>query len=363
MQHRTQQHRTIGARRGRAATLVALGTTLALTGCATASDDSTDAAGGDAETVDVVVHDSFVISDEAKAAFEEETGLTMNVITTGDGGALANKLVLTKDSPLGDVAFGIDNSFASRAVDEGVFEPYTSPVQPALSEELAADDSGALTAIDYGDVCLNVDDAWFEANGVLEPVNLEDLTKPEYADLTVVTNPATSSPGLAFLFATVGEFGEDGYLDYWQSLSDNGLKVVEGWEDAYYVDFTTSGGDRPIVLSYASSPAFTVSEDGSSTTTSALLDTCFRQVEYAGVLSGADNPEGGQQVVDFLLGEQFQSEIPTGMYVYPVNEDAEIPVEWTDFAPVPDAPVELDPAEISENREAWIKDWTASVIG
>lgn len=352
------------ARTGLAA--AGLTTVLALT-LASCSAETSEDDGGAAEptgTVTVVVHDSIVISDESKAAFEEESGLALEVVSAGDGGALANQLVLTKDSPLGDVAYGIDNSFASRAVSEGVFAPYTSPVQPELSAQLAADQTGTLTAVDYGDVCMNVDTEWFEENGSLAPVTLEDLTKPVYENLTVVSNPATSSPGLAFLFATIGAFGDD-YLDYWERLSANGLKVTSGWEEAYQTEFTAGEGEgsRPIVLSYASSPAYTVTEDGSTTTTSALLDTCFRQVEYAGVLEGAENPEGGQQLVDFLLGEQFQSEIPTGMYVYPVNPDAEIPAEWVDFAPLPENPIVLDPTEISENRDTWIEDWTATVIG
>jgi len=343
--------------------------TLALAACSSGTDADAGSEGsgdsaGSPTTVDVVVHDSFGITDEATAAFEEQSGYTLNIITTGDGGALANKLVLTKESPLGDVAFGIDNSFASRAVDEGVFEPYTSPALPEGAGDLAVDDTGTLTPVDYGDVCLNVDTGWFDEAGIEAPETLEDLADPQYADLTVVTNPATSTPGLSFLFATIGHFGTDGYLDYWSSLTDNGLKVVDGWEDAYYTDFSASGeGDRPVVLSYASSPAYTVSDDGTSSTTAALLDTCFRQVEYAGVLANGDNPEGAQAFVDFLLGDQFQSDIPETMYVFPVSPDATIPAEWETFAPVPTSPIALDPAEISANRDTWIKDWTAQVVG
>lgn len=346
-----------------ATTALVGGLVLSLGACA---DDTSSGSGSSADTtLDVVVHDSFSMSDEAKAAFEEESGLTLNLITTGDGGALANKLVLTKDAPLGDVAFGIDNSFASRAIDEGVFTAYTSPALPDAASGLLIDDASSLTPIDYGDVCLNIDTGWFAEQGVPAPETLADLTAPAYKDLTVVTNPATSTPGLSFLFATIGEFGQDGYLDYWSQLTDNGLKVVEGWEDAYYTDFTGAGGEgsRPIVLSYASSPAFTVTEDGTATTTEALLGTCFRQVEYAGVLTNGSNPEGAQQLIDFLLGETFQSEIPESMYMYPVNPEATVPADWASFAPVPETPIALDPAEISTNRDSWIKAWTASVIG
>nr|WP_239073065.1 thiamine ABC transporter substrate-binding protein [Sediminihabitans luteus] len=342
---------------------VAGAATLALTLTACSSDDASDAASdGASDTVTLVTHDSFNVSPEVLEAFEAESGLTVEQVAPGDGGALVNQLVLTKDAPLGDVVFGVDNTFASRALDAGVFEPYTPE---GLSDDAAGLvlGDGALTPIDMGDVCVNADTDWFAKHDLAVPTTLEDLAKPEYADLLVVTNPATSSPGLAFLVATVGAFGEDGWEDYWASLADNGVKVVDGWEDAYSVDFTTSGGDRPLVLSYSSSPAFTASDDGTTTSTTALLDTCFRQVEYAGVLAGAENPEGAQQLVDFLSSTAFQEDLPGQMYVYPVDPDAALPAEWEKFAPLAPAPFEVDPADISAHRDEWITAWTATVVG
>lgn len=344
---------------------VATVVTLALTGCAMpGSSQGSDPDAEAPKTVKVVVHDSFQFSEEQKAEFEKESGFKVEIITNGDGGALANKLVLTKDSPLGDVAYGIDNTFASRAVAEDVFASYASPNETELGKSLALPGTDSLTAVDYGDVCLNLDPQWFADNNVAEPTGLEDLVKPQYKDLTVVTNAATSSPGLSFLFATIGKFGSDGYLDYWAQLEANGLKVVDGWEDAYYVDFSGTGdGDRPISLSYASSPAFTVTEDGAQTTTKAMLDTCFRQVEYAGVLANAANPQGGQAFIDYLLKDSFQSTIADAMYMYPASDSVALPDAWAQFAPVPSAPISLDPAEIATNRDTWIKAWSAAVIG
>jgi len=327
----------------------------------------TDGASGAASsTVTLVTHDSFAVSDDVLAAFEKESGLTVEQVAPGDAGTLVNQLVLTQDAPLGDVVFGVDNTYASRAVDAGVFEEY----QPAdLAPEVAAyapdDLAGVLTPVDRGDVCLNLDDGWFEEHDVTPPATLEDLTKPAYRDLTVVTNPATSSPGLAFLLATVGAFGTDGWEAYWADLRDNGVKVAESWEDAYYVDFSGAGegGQRPIALSYATSPAFTVSEDGKTSTTSAMLDTCFRQVEYAGVLAGADNPEGARQLVDFLTSPEFQADLPDQMYMYPADPDVELPADWQQFAPLADEPFEVAPADVAAHRDEWIEQWTATVVG
>ncbi|MGN8244121.1 thiamine ABC transporter substrate-binding protein [Cellulomonas soli] len=342
----------------------------ALAGCsALESDGAEPSASGAAASgsVTLVTHDSFGLSDGLLEQFEEESGLTVEIVQPGDAGVLANQLVLTKDAPLGDLVFGIDNTFASRVIDEGVVVPaeLTAPAVEDAAAYAVDGDEGALTAVDFGDVCVNVDHEWFAAQGLAEPTTLEDLAKPEYKDLLVVPNPVTSSPGLAFLLATVGAFGEDAWPTYWQQLKDNGLKVADGWSDAYYVDFTAGGGDgpRPLVLSYASSPPFTVPEGGDVPTTGALLDTCFRQVEYAGVLAGAANPEGAAQLLDFLLSDEVQADIPGSMYMYPVSASVVLPEEWTQWAPLADAPFEVPLADVAAHREAWLTTWSDTVIG
>ncbi|QGQ20565.1 thiamine ABC transporter substrate-binding protein [Cellulomonas sp. JZ18] len=359
-------------RRALALTSLTGAAALALTACSAvgsgggASDDATGTA--DAGTVTLVTHESFALSEGLLEQFEEESGLTVEVVQQADAGALANQLVLTKDAPLGDVVYGLDNAFATRALDEGVVVPadVTAPAaQDAAQYAVEGDDEGALTAIDYSDVCVNVDTAWFAEHGVPEPTTLESLLDPAYRDLLVVPDPVTSSPGLAFVLATIGAFGEDGWVDYWAGLRDNGLKVADGWSEAYYTDFTAGGGDgpRPIVLSYASSPPATVPEGGTEPTTRALLDTCFRQVEYAGVLAGADNPEGGAQLIDFLLSDAVQADLPGSMYVYPVSTAVELPEEWARWAPLAEQPFEVAPADVDAHREEWLTTWSDTVVG
>ncbi|MBT0993674.1 thiamine ABC transporter substrate-binding protein [Cellulomonas sp. DKR-3] len=346
-----------------------------LTGSTAASSDPTPSgatAGGAATgaagtTVTLVTHDSFALSDGLLEQFTADTGIDVEVVQPGDAGALVNQLVLTKDAPLGDVVFGIDNSFASRALEEGVVAPYAAQgdaAGDAAGFAVAGDDEGALTAVDFGDVCLNVDHAWFAKKKLAEPTTLDDLTEPEYADLLVVPNPVTSSPGFAFLLATIGA-KPDGWHDYWQALVDNGLKVADGWSDAYFTDFSGGGGDgpRPIVLSYASSPPSTVPEGGTEPTTGALLDTCFRQVEYAGVLTGAQNPAGAQALLDFLLSDEVQADIPGSMYMYPVSATVDLPADWAQWAPLAEQPFDVAPDQISANRDTWLQEWSATVIG
>ena len=335
---------------------------LATTSCSLVGGDDDSGDGDDSKKVVLVTHESFVMSKELQQQFEEETGYDLVVKASGDAGALTNKLVLTKDDPLGDAVFGIDNTFGSRAIDEGILAPYAAKLPDGAQDYALAGDTQPggghdLTPVDTGNVCVNVDDAWFADHGIPEPTSLDDLTKPAYQDLFVTPGATTSSPGLAFLLATIAAYGPDGWQDYWTKLLANGAELTQGWSDAYEVDFTFSGGDRPIVLSYDSSPAFTLDGNG-GTTTSALLDTCFRQVEYAGVLAGAKNPDGAEALVDFMLSKQFQEALPEAMYVFPVDASAALPDDWATFAKQPEHAFTVDPAQIAEHRDDWLEQWS-----
>jgi thiamine transport system substrate-binding protein len=354
-------------RAGLAALVVSV---MALTACGSSgSSSSSGSAAGSSATpskdVTIVTHDSWAMSKDVLAEFTKKTGYRPKFVSQGDAGAVVNQLVLTKDSPLGDAVFGIDNTFSSRAIDAGVLDPYTPADLPASAKEAASQTSGQLTPIDKGDVCINADDDWFKAHKKALPVTLDDLAKPEYKDLLVVSSPATSSPGMAFLTATVGAKGENGWKPYWTSLKNNGVKVVKGWEDAYNVDFSAGEGKGkyPLVLSYSTSPAFTVSKDGKTTSTSALLKTCFRQTEYAGVIKGAKNPAGAKAFIDFLLTKQAQADIPGQMYMYPVDSSVPLPADWKKFAPLSPDPIAVDPKTIAADRSNWIKEWTETVQG
>ncbi|MBD8870889.1 thiamine ABC transporter substrate-binding protein [Nocardioides sp. MJB4] len=340
-------------------------TALALASCTLATESGEDASGTPdrsaepGSTVVLVTHESFKLPKKLIRRFERESGLELEVRPAGDAGSLTNRLVLTGEDPIGDVAFGVDNTFASRALEAGVFAEYDAPVPPGAEDLAVPEGEGRLAPVDQGSVCINVDTAWFERSDLEPPATLDDLTDPAYEDLLVVPGAPTSSPGMAFLLSTIAEYGED-WPGYWEDLMANGAKLTDGWSDAYFVDFTGGGGGgkRPIVVSYDSSPAFTVDERSGETTTAALLDTCFRQVEYAGVLANAENPAGAEEVVDFLLGEEVQAALPENMYVFPVDGETELPEDWARFAIQPDETYSVDPAEIAENRAEWLTEWT-----
>jgi thiamine transport system substrate-binding protein len=342
---------------------VALIAVAALGACA--GDDGEEPA-----AITLVAYDSFPTEgfgvNDALAAFTDDTGIAVELLIAGDAGTMVSKAALTAGNPEGDVMFGVDNTFLSRAVDAGVFEPYEADALDAVPAEFTALVPGhEATPVDYGDVCINYDKAWFAERGLEPPADLEALTDAAYAELLVVENPATSSPGMAFVLATIAEFGEDGWLEYWRRLRDNGVEVVDGWTEAYYERFSHAGGPRPLVVSYGSSPPAEVIAANpplDEPPTGVLPETCFRQVEFAGVLAGTDALDAARELVDFLLSEEFQSELPLSLYVYPANRNTELPAAFTEEVTLPDASASIDPATIAAGRDRWIDAWTETVL-
>lgn len=324
------------------------------------------------QTLTIMTHDSFSISENVVKSFEEANNAKIVFLQSGDTGSVLNRAILTKDAPLSDLLFGVDNTFLSRALEADIFESYASPALAEIPDAFKLDPSNRALPVDYGDVCVNYDKKYFEENALPVPQTLEDLTKPEYANLLVVENPATSSPGLAFLLATVAHFGDDGYLDYWRALKDNGVVVVDGWETAYYNNFSASSGrgPQPMVVSYGTSPAAEVIYaetplDDAPTASILGPDTCFRQIEFVGILKGisqARNRALAEKFVDFMLGKEFQEDVPLQMFVYPVNPNAALPEAFVKYAQAPAQTAQLSPSEIAANRDRWIQEWTDVVM-
>lgn len=314
----------------------------------------------------LVTHDSFNVSEEVWDAFTEQTGIVVTLAPLGDAGTMVNQAILTRDNPQGDVLFGVDNTLLSRALDNDLFEPYRSPELDHVDERFVLDELHRVTPIDFGDVCLNYDRAWFDEADLPVPSDLDDLTDEAYRGLLAVQNPATSSPGLAFLLATVERFGPEGYLDFWEQLRANDVVVTDGWSEAYYDEFTATGpGERPLVVSYASSPpaeVFFAEPTPDEAPTGVIEASCFRQIEFAGILTGSAYVEAAEQLIDFLLSPEFQADVPLNMFVFPVREGVELPEVFVEHAVVPDQPLELDPEVIGERREEWIEAWTSAVL-
>jgi thiamine transport system substrate-binding protein len=313
-------------------------------------------------TLRVLTHDSFNVSEGVLDAFESDTGITVELVKGGDAVQLVNQAVLTRDNPQGDVLFGIDNNLLTRAYDANLFVPYESPALESVDAQYELDPQHRVTPVDRGDVCLNFDREYFGTRELPVPQSLDDLLKPEYRGLLVVENPSTSTPGLAFLLATIDEFG-DGWQQYWSELKGNDVAVSEGWEQAYYDVFSggSGAGDRPLVVSYASSPPVEVTDPttpAEQAPTGVIPASCYRQIEFAGILAGTEHEAAAQQFVDFLLSVPFQNDMPDNMYVYPVNSSAVLPEPFVKYSVSVSDPLMLPVDDVGVHRDEWIEEWT-----
>lgn len=319
-------------------------------------------------TLTVMTHDSFAASEGITQEFEQANNVKISFVKSGDAGAALNKAILSKDAPLADVFYGVDNTFLSRALDSDIYESYASPLLNDIPDEFQLDLKNRALPVDYGDVCINYSKSFFAKNDVPVPASLDDLLKPEYNNMLVVENPATSSTGLAFLLATIAKYGDPGYIAYWKNLRQNGVVVVDGWETAYYTNFSGSSGHgpQPMVVSYASSPAAEVvfaspPIDDSPTASITAAGTCFRQIEFVGILKGTQNRDLAEKFVDFMLDVQFQEDMPLNMFVYPVNKNATLPDAFVKYAQTATDPASA-PANLDDKRDEWIQNWTDAVL-
>ena len=350
------------------AVVVGLGL-LTLSACGSSSG-SGDSASGGSRTVTLISHDSWAVSKNVLGDFEKKSGYKVRVLKDGDAGQAVNKAILTKDNPQGDVFFGVDNTLLSRALDNGLFQPYGAKGLDKVGAAYRLDGKHRVTPIDYGDICVNYDKAYFRAHRLAPPTSFADLADPRYKNLLVTENAATSSPGLGFLLGTAAQYG-DGRQDYWKKLKANGVKVVDGWEQAYNEEFSGSAGgkkakgDRPLVVSYASSPPAEVvyADPQPKTAPTGVADgTCFRQIEFAGLLNHAHNTKGGKALLDFLLTKEFQQDMPLNMFVYPVVDGATVPEAFAEFGPAAKNPKTMAPGQIADHRDEWVKSWTSLVL-
>lgn len=341
---------------------------ITLAACGPANGAGTPTPSGP-RTLTVMTHDSFDMNADLLRGFEQEHNVTVQILKSGDTGEALGKAILARGQPLADVFYGVDNTFLSRALEEEIYEPYAAPALAAIPDQYELDPAHGALPVDFGDVCVNYDKRYFADNSVPPPTALEDLTQPAYRDLLVVENPATSSPGLAFLFATIGHFGQEGYLDYWQALRDNGVLVVNDWETAYYGEFSgaSGAGPRPLVVSYGSSPPFELifaETPPAEPSTAALVEntSCFRQIEFVGILAGTPNRDLAERWVDFMLSVPFQENLPLTMFVFPVHPEAELDATFEAFMGLPEQTAEVSPADIAAHREEWIEAWTNVVL-
>ncbi|MEY2767419.1 MAG: hypothetical protein RI912_1082 [Actinomycetota bacterium] len=334
-----------------AASLVALGAcSNGAQGTGTSGNDTTPATVTDAnpKEVTLLAYDAFTPAEGIFDDFEKQTGAKVKVVTGGDSGTVISKAILTSGNPEGDVLWGVDNTTIARAKAANLLESY----EP----------------VDTGDVCVNYSKSWYAKGNLAPPKSFDDLIKPEYANQLVIEDPVNSSPGLAFLLATIKKYGEGAWQSYWYKLAPNGVRIVADWTTAWTVEYAGGGnpGTYPLVVSYASSPPAEIvyaadpKNPPSEPDSGVITDTCFRQTEYAGVLRGAKNPNNARKLIDYLLGRTFQESMPLSLFVFPVNSDAKLPDVFTKWATRPADPLTAEPTQAQITR--WLDEWRAIAL-
>jgi thiamine transport system substrate-binding protein len=324
-----------------------------------------------APTLKVMTHDSFAVSQGVLDEFTAQTGVKVELIPSGDAVAMTNAAILTAGNPVADVLFGIDENLLAAAFDANLFVNYVPTRIGTVDQAYVLDDLSRVTPIDHGDVCVNFDREALNASGTTLPTSFADLAAPALNESLVVEDPSASTPGLAFMLATIASFGggddassNAAWLQYWKSLKDNGVQIVDSWESAYYGAFSGGSGEgtRPLVVSYASSPPAEVTDTTiavDSTPTGVIGATCYRQTEFAGILAGSTQQLAAASFIEFMLGKSFQEDVPGQMYVYPVRSDATLPEAFVKYTTPVEKPLSLSYEEVGENRDRWIKQWSS----
>ncbi|WP_048146675.1 thiamine ABC transporter substrate-binding protein [Pyrococcus abyssi] len=288
--------------------------------------------------------------------FEKEYNAKVNLVLVGSTGELVNRLILEKDNPKADVVVGIDNTFLAKAIEADVLEPYKPKNADVIPEWIikSFDPEFRLTPFDYGFLAFN-----YRTDLVKEPPkSLEDLTKPEWRGKIIIEDPRTSSPGLAFMLWTIAVY-KDKWLEYWAKLRDNEIQIVKGWSAAWGA---FSEGEYPVVLSYATSPAATVYYDNKTNVRAIeFKEGNFLQIEGAGIVKGTKNKELAEKFIEFLISEKAQEKLPTTQWMYPVNKNVKLP-EVYKYALKVEKPVTIDPKEVQENLNKWLKQWEEVVV-
>lgn len=311
----------------------------------------------------VMVHSSFALPKPLLAQFEQQNNVKLAILKGGDAGEMLNKLILTRAQPVADVVFGIDNTLVAKALAAGVLDATPLAVQDPPELSLGA----SVAAVDYGYVTLNIDRAALAKNPALLPKTLADLALPALKGQLVMPNPATSSTGYAFLLATIAGLGEEPAFAWWAQMRANGLKVVKGWSEAYYTEFSRNKGRYPLVVSYATSPAAEVFYSKEKITTSPtasvnLSGGVFRQIEGVALVQGGGQRAAALKFVDFMRSNPVQQALQTEMWMYPAANATPRAEVLQQHGAEPTTFERLPAHTIAEKGAQWVARWTQVVL-
>lgn len=277
------------------------------------------------ETLVIYTYDSFVSEwgpgPAILSAFEEKTGIKVEVIAAGDANTILSRAISEKDAPQADILLGLDNTLVELAVAEDLIEYYSATNIGNAPQEIIFKDN-SMVPFDYGFFAVIYDSQTLSN----VPTSLEDLTKDEYKDSLILMDPRTSSPGLGFLSWTVAVYGDD-YLDYWKRLKPSILTITDGWSQGYGA-FTN--GEAPMVLSYTTSPAYHLAFEETDRYQAAIFtDGHVAQIEGAALSKNAPNRDSAVKFLEFILEDDFQNVIPLTNFMFPASEKTMLPEAWS----------------------------------
>ena len=322
----------------------------------------------------ILTYDIAAFSDEMLAEFTNQTGYEIEMIRTDDSGGILEQLLQTQQAQQADLAIGLDNTYLQTALNFCLLQAHEANVS-GISETALEPYSGPLALpFDRGDVCLNYDETRVDGTNLTVPTSLWNLTEPEWNGLTAFPSPVTSSPGRAFMSATIDYFENDednttDAFDWWKAMADNGAIFTSGWTEAYEIHYSGGYGewveghlgDAAMTVSYCHSPGVEAFYGGNWTKSTSLTlpRSSFHQVEYAGVINGGTEIDAANAFIAYLLSEDVNRNMPQNNLMQSVLVNATWP-ETDGYAYHTDAPTlnaEISNERIADEMEAWLSDW------
>lgn len=330
-------------------------------------------------TLKILTYDIAAFSDDMLTNFTEQTGFAVELVYTDDAGGILEIMLQTQGSPQVDLAVGLDNTYLQTALDFcllTVNNVDTSNVDPNV---MALYDGPKAVPFDQGHVCLNYDESVVDGENLTEPQTLWNLTESQWTDKTVFPSPLTSSPGRAFMVATIDYFENDldpntTAFDWWKAMADNGATFTSGWTEAYEIHYSGGYGawvdghlgDAAMTVSYCHSPGVEAYYGGNWTSSTSLVlpRATFHQVEYGGLVNGGGNQEAANAFLTFLLSEDINRNMPENNLMQSVLNNATWPEEegYRYHTDLPTLNANITTERIGQEMDDWLMAWTNATV-
>jgi thiamine transport system substrate-binding protein len=301
----------------------------------------------------VLTYDSFTSEwgpgPAVEKAFEETCGCDLKFVGAGDGAALLARVQLEGANSDASVVLGLDTNLTAAATATGLFAPHGQ--RAANSLPVAFDDPNFLP-FDWG---------WFafvydETKLPDAPTSFEELAASDLK--IVIQDPRSSTPGLGLLMWVKAAYG-DRAPEIWAALADNIVTVTPGWSEAYglFLD-----GEADLALSYTTSPAYhLIAESDDTKAAAAFTEGHYMQVEVAGKLVAAPQPELADAFLAFMGSDAFQTIIPTTNWMYPAHMPAAGLPEGFEQMITPETSLLFSAGEAQAARQGALDEWLTAL--